>query len=407
MNKGKKWAFRIFITIIILILIIAGVFQKDIKEVLAILKYANIFKPDVITENFRSLFNQYPHKEVRRSGDIYKLDYSTQPLIENISLNGKSIKISNWIERTDTTSFIVINDGKIVFEKYYQGNNENTKLVSMSVSKSIISFLIGTALDDGSISNLQDPVDQYVPQLKGSGYEGVSIKDVIQMSSGIRFTEDYHDLKSDIVCTIAAFTTGSLNNFTSSLPREVSPGRYNKYVSANTQVLGMVLANGCGKSVTEITEEKLWSRLGFESDGIWLTDPQGIELTLGGFYATPRDYARFGLLYLNDGQNHKGEQLVSKEWIKTSITPDAPHLLPGKDNPYSEEPIGYAYHWWIPVIHQGDFVAIGIYGQFIYIHPNTKTVIVKTSAYKDYENTGLEMEYETIDIFQIIANSFE
>jgi len=326
-------------------------------------------------------------------------------LPESYVYKGKTKKVEDWIERTDTTGLLVIKDGEIAFEKYYQGNQESTRTISMSVAKSFVSFLVGVALEEGKIKNLHDPVDSYVPILKGSGYEGVSLKNVLQMSSGVRFTEDYGDLKSDLVRLVAAFTTGSLNEFVANLPSERKAGTYNKYVSADTQVLSMVLAAATGKSLTEDMQEKLWSRLGAEYDAEWLTDTTGTELAFGGLNATLRDYAKLGLLYLNQGRNFKGEQLVLPEWVKASVTPDAPHLMPGRDNPHSESPMGYGYQWWIPEFPDGDFSAIGIYGQFVYVYPKYNVVIAKTSAYVDYNNTGDEMELESMGVFQHIAKN--
>jgi CubicO group peptidase (beta-lactamase class C family) len=311
--------------------------------------------------------------------------------------------VEEWIARTGTTGLLVIKGGRIVFENYYQGNQPDTRTIAMSVSKSLVSCLIGIALAEGKISDLQDPVDKYAPQLKGGGYEGVSLKNVLQMSSGIRFTEDYGDLKSDIVRMVASFLTGSVNDFVAVLPNERTPGTFNRYVSADTQVLGMVLAGATGQSLTDYGQEKLWGPLGAEYDAEWLTDAKGVEMAFGGLNATLRDYARFGWLYLKKGRNFKGRQLVPEAWVMASVTPDAPHLMPGRDNPASSFPMGYGYQWWIPENPQGDFTAIGIYGQFIYVHPVHQVVIAKTSAYVDYNNSGDEMEFESMEAFRAIA----
>ncbi len=128
-----------------------------------------------------------------------------------------------------------------------------------------------------------------------------------------------------------------------------------------------------------------------------------MEMSFGGLNAALRDYARFGLLYLNEGRNYKGEQLVPAKWVRASVTPGAPHLMPGKNNPGSDWPMGYGYQWWIPENPEGDFSAIGIYGQFIYVHPTYNVVIAKSSAYVDYNNTGDEMEFESMEAFRAIA----
>ncbi len=403
MSKIKHWSIRIGSVLVVLSIVAVVIFWQDIQEIRGVLKYANSFKSDGIVENFRSFYNQYPSSTVKRSGPVFELPEKHQSLPESYVYNEKSGKISEWIKRTDTTGLLIIKNGAIVFEKYFDGTQKSTRLISMSVAKSFVSFMIGKAYEEGKIADLQDPVDKYVPILKGSGYEGVSLKNVLQMSSGVRFTEDYGDLKSDIVRLVASFTSGSLNEFVAKLTREKEPGTYNKYVSADTQVLGMVLTHATGKSLTAYMQEMLWSHLGAEYDAEWLTDPVGTEMAFGGLNATLRDYARFGLLYLNQGRNFKNEQLVSESWVKASIKPDAPHLMPGRDNPNSAWPMGYGYQWWIPENPEGDYSAIGIYGQFIYVHPGYNVVIAKTSAYVDYNNSGDEMEFETMEAFRAIA----
>lgn len=403
MRKFKKWLLGIGIVVILVVGVATIIFWQDIQEIRGVMKYAAMFKPEKLFENFRSAYKEFPSTSLHRTEHIFNLPENHQALPESYLYQGNTKKINEWIERTDTTGIIVLKDGKVVFENYYNGNDKLTHAVVWSVSKSFVSFLIGVALEDGKIESLHDPVDKYATILKGSGYEGVSIKNVLQMSSGIMFTEDYDDLKSDIVRLAAAFMIGSLDEFIASLKNEKPPGTYNKYISADTQALAMVLRGATGKSLTDYMQMKLWSKLGTENDAEWVTDKHGTELGLGGLNATVRDLARFGLLYLNEGRNFKGEQLVSSDWVKASVTPDAPHLMPGRDNPDSGWLLGYGYQWWIPENPDGDYSAIGIYGQFIYVHPEHNVVIVKTSAYADYDNTWEEMELESLHVFRSIA----
>ncbi|MEE8399360.1 MAG: serine hydrolase [Desulfobacterales bacterium] len=403
MSRLKRALIGIAGVLVLVVIVSIVVFWKDIQEIRGVREYANIFNPDTIIENFRSLYKKYPSSTVYRSGPVYELPEKTRELPATYVYGGDTKEISEWIKRTDTTGLLVLKEGIIVFEQYYSGNTASTQTISMSVAKSFVSFLIGVALEEGKIADLQDPVDIYAPSLRGGGYEGVSLKNVLQMSSGIRFTEDYGDLKSDIVRLVASFTTGSLTEFVAGLPNERKQGTFNQYVSANTQVLSMVLKGATKKSLKAYMQEKLWSRLGAEANAQWLTDSTGTEMAFGGLNAVLRDYARFGMLYLNEGRNFRGEQLVSASWIKASVTPDAPHLMPGRDNPASDWPMGYGYQWWIPENPQGDYSAIGIYGQFIYVHPAHNVVIAKTSAYVDYNNSGEEMEFESVEAFRAIA----
>lgn len=150
-------------------------------------------------------------------------------------------------------------------------------------------------------------------------------------------------------------------------------------------------------------EEKLWKRIGTESDGLWLVDGKGMELAFGGFNAVLRDYARIGLLYLQDGC-WEGNTVVPLQWVHASVTPDAPHLQPG-ERPSSYWVLGYGYQWWIPLRPEGDFLAIGIYGQYIYVHPVYRVVIAKSSAYKDYKIDGKDKHLQAIEMFRAIARS--
>lgn len=405
MSKFKKWLVGIGIVLILSVGVSTIIFWQDIQEIRGVMKYAAVFETEKLIENFRSLYKQYPSTSLNHTDQVFQLPENHRELPESYEYDDKTKKVSEWIKRTDTTGIIVLKDGEIIFENYFNGNDKLTHAIVFSVSKSFVSFLIGVALEEGKITSLNDPVDKYAPLLKGSGYEGVSIKHVLQMSSGIQFTEDYDDLKSDIVRLSAAFAVGSLDKFIASLKNEKTPGSYNKYISADTQVLGMVLKGATKKSLTDYMQEKLWSKLGAENNAEWLTDTEGIELALGGLNATIRDLAKFGMLYLNEGRNYKGEQLVSSDWVKASVTPDAPHLMPGRDNPASDWLLGYGYQWWIPEIPEGDYAAIGIYGQFIYVHPEYNVVIAKTSAYADYDNTWEEMELESLHVFRFIAKS--
>ncbi|OJF91537.1 hypothetical protein AX762_03205 [Alkalibacterium sp. 20] len=261
-------------------------------------------------------------------------------------------------------------------------------MINWSVSKSVISALIGIAVEDGDISTVYDLVTDYVPSLSASGYCDVIIKDVLQMSTGIEFNEDYFDSDSDVnrMGARSIGLGGSLENLVLSFERVRDPGTYNQYASANTQVLGMVLSEATGIDVFEYTQEKLWKPAGMENDAHWLVDSSGVESAFGGFNATLRDLARFGIIYVNNGFV-MDRQVIPAKWIEASISTDAAHLMPG-ENPNSESVLGYGYQWWIPEGPENDFLAMGIYGQALYINLDHDIVIVRTSAYTDYEMDG-------------------
>lgn len=403
-----KRTLRLALTIVVIILIVAAglafAFRKKIHEYYAVYQYANTFKPDVIDANFRSLYKIYPSIRVEHSGEVSPLPVAIQALPETYVYKGETRRIADWLEKTQTTGFMVLKDGAVIHEQYERGNTAQTQSIAMSMSKSMISFLIGNAVRDGLI-DINQAVDHYAPQLAAGGYKGVTVKNALQMSSGIGFNENYGDLSSDIVRYIIQMLTGSVKDFTAQLQKVREQGTVNIYVSADTQVLSMVLEGATGKPMTDYFKEKLWSRLGAEADAYWLADSKGDAVAAGGLNAVLRDYARFGLLYLNEGRNFKGEQLVPAEWVHASVTPDSPHLMPGRPDAKLGKSMGYGYQWWIPSNPQGDFTAVGIYGQFIYINPQHKVVIAKTSAYANYNKDGQQMKDESIVVFQAIADA--
>ncbi len=290
-------------------------------------------------------------------------------------------------------------------EEYFHGYTDTDRAITWSISKSLVSALVGIAIDEGYIEDIYDPVTAYVASLSESGYHGVSLKDVLQMSSGIRFNEDYADPNSGVnrMGALSLGLGGSLESFLLTLEREGEPGTFNRYTSSDTQVLGMVIREATGMDLFRYTQEKLWQPAGMEADAYWLTDSAGVEVAFGGLNATLRDLARFGKLYLNEGFLN-GQQIVPQAWVRASLTADAPHLLPG-DNPYSDWVLGYGYQWWLPGGEYNDYLALGIYGQAIYVNPHYHIVIAKTSAYQEYNDDGEEVELESIEFFRAIARS--
>lgn len=374
---------------------------------MALYAYAKLFDSAVIEDNFRTLWKKYPSVPVSKPTKSFVMRKEIQALPQSVTIEDKPIQLSNWLDETQTTGFLVVKNGIIVSEDYYRGNQSDTTPILWSVTKSVVSILIGTAIESGLIHSIDDPVDQYAPILRHGGYAGVSIRNVLQMSSGIRWREDYDDLSSDVVRFSVAHLCGSTNDFVAKLPNEKPPGTFHHYASADTQVLAMVLESVTGKRLPQYAEEKLWQPLGSESDAHWLTDQtdhNGMVLGAGGLHASLRDMAKLGLLYLNDGKNYREQSIVSRNWVQASITADAPHLQPGK-RASSDWVLGYGYQWWLPLNPDGDFSAIGIYGQFIYVYPKYNVVIVKTSAYRDYNNTGELMEIETLAVFRALAQA--
>ena len=341
-----------------------------------------LFDEDKIIENFRSVAEFWPTRSLTQAKVPYIYTYGDSLNVpSSFAYNDQKLGTQQFLKDSWTTGLIVIQNDEIALEDYYLGNSAVTQNISWSMAKSFISALIGIAVNEGHIKSIEQSVDAYATSLVGSGYEGVSIKNVLQMSSGVAFNEDYGDFYSDINRWGRDFSLGnSQDAFAATLKNDIEPGTVNHYVSINTHVLGMVLTQATGRSITDYMQEKLYNPMGMEHDGLWIIDGQGMEMALGGLNLTLRDFAKLGSLYLHDG-TFNGQQIVPASWVADSRTMDQPHLLPGND-------FGYGYQWWMVGGDSGEFMAMGVYGQYIYINPETNTVIVKNSANPFYNDTS-------------------
>ena len=357
-------------------------------------------------QNFNRVYEFFPTSELIPSNT--PLIFEHGPSIElpsHFIFQDNLVNVNEYLSRTDVTALLVLKDGTITYENYWLTGGKSVKWLSASVAKSFISALIGIAIDQGYINSIDDAVTVYVPQLKDSAYDGVRIKDILQMSSGASWNEDYSDPNSDINRSVRIFALGgSLDEFTASLKNEKKPGTFNRYNSTDTQVLGMLLREATGISVTQYMQKMLWDPIGAEDNAYWLLDSENMEVAYGGFNATARDYAKLGELYRLEGSIN-GTQIVPSNWIQASITPDAAHLMPG-ENALSDYPLGYGYQWWIPD-DSGDFMAIGVYNQFIYVSPQNNVVAVQLSANNIYgtnEELSTLSEFESISFLKAITN---
>lgn len=282
---------------------------------------------------------------------------------------GKQIPFDTWLEKHKTTAFLVIRRDTIVYERYFKGYDEARIHPSFSMAKSVVSMLIGTAIADGLIRDVQQPIVDLIPELKANGFEGVTIEHVLQMTSGIDFQESYVNPFG----TVAKFYYGrQLEKYTLKLKLKRPPGTKWEYVSGDTQLLGLLLtralrAKGDPRTLTQYLSDRLWTPLGMEHNSSWSIDRKknGIEKAFCCINAPARDFAKLGSLYLHQGE-WRGRQLVPREWVETSTKPDTAN----GGVPF------YRYQWWMPG-QDGTFNAEGILGQFIHVDPANQLVMVR------------------------------
>ena len=340
-------------------------------------------------------------RTVEAGGDVLEFARGSYALPESFRYRDRSLDTEDFLDELVTTGLLVLRGDTILFERYAHGHTPAGHHIAWSVTKSFVSALFGIAVSEGHIPDIQVPVTDYLPELSGSGYDGVPIKDVLQMSSGVGFNEDYGDPFSDINRMGPSMAVGSLLDFAAGLERARPPGTLQHYVSVDTQVLGSILVRATGQDLTTYASEKLWRPLGMEFDAVWLVDGTGMEWAFGGLNVSLRDFARLGWLYMNGGRRN-GRQIVPEAWVRASVTPDAPHLLPGP-KPGSSNEMGYGYQWWIPAEPHGDFMALGVYGQTIYVDPSNRLVIVKNSVDRDFQKNGFENGQIAVALWRAIA----
>ncbi|WP_037310865.1 serine hydrolase domain-containing protein [Ruegeria halocynthiae] len=386
MRTVVKWVLRILL-MLVLAAVVVGIWKRE--EIQRLMAVNSLFSEDKIVHNFSHMNEAFNTIDLPRGdGPTWELPYGP-----GFDLPQGT---DTWIEDRAVTSLLVMQDGQIRFEEYYLGTAPEDRRISWSVAKSYLSALFGILLAEGAIESLDDPVVKYAPKLEGSAYDGATIRNVLNMASGVTFDEDYLDYDSDInrMGRVLALG-GEMDDFAASLQDSfATPGETWQYVSIDTHVIGMVVRGATGRSISELLTERIVQPLGLERDGYYVTDGVGVAFVLGGLNFTTRDYARFGQMILQNGA-HNGQQLVPADWIAESVFPSAPT---------ASGEIGYGYQWWIPLgAHEGEFLARGVYGQYIYFDQPRGVLIVSTGADRNFRDPGVNEV--NIEMFRTIAQS--
>ena len=386
--------------VLLVLLLLAAIWYRT--EIIQLWRVAHLFDEDLIVHNFQHMDSLFPASPVEAGGETFEFERGTYTLPAHFTYLDRTFETERFLADTMTTGLIILHEDRILLERYDHGHSAEGTHIAWSVSKSFLSAIFGIAVEEGYIRDILQPVTDYVPELEGSGYDSVPIKHVLQMSSGVGFNEDYGDPESDINRMGRVLATGtSLLEFAGTLERVREPGTLQHYVSIDTQVLGMVLTRATNTSISDYMSEKLWKPLGMESQAYWTVDGTGMEMAFGGLNASLRDFVRFGRLYLHDG-NWNGKQIVPEAWVRASTSPDAPHVMPGK-KPGTTNRMGYGYQWWLPEDWRGDFMALGVYNQMIYVDPNSRLVIAKHSANRDFQRNDFEPTREALALWRTIA----
>lgn len=361
--------------------------ESDVPVAVQILRW-HMLDNEVSPLMFREMEQLFTTRSVARSGPVWRLPQRDRPLDFTYTWQAQSHEAGEFLERTYTNALLVMKDGEIVSETYRNNSEPDSRFIAWSMTKSITSVLVGCALEDGLIDSLDTAISDYLPELEDGGYAGVSIRHVMQMRSGVDYEERYDFANPGIAASnhISSLVknTTRFADVARSLERIHEPGEHFQYKTIDTAVLGWLVERSTGMSVAAYTERCLWEPLGAEADGYYIMDgPPGVgrEFSGAGFNATLRDFARFGQMVLNGGVAN-GKRIVSEDWIKQSTRPSG-----AEDQARG----GYGLQWWT----MGDsnaFAAIGLQGQYIYIDPDTDTVVVKLGYFPPGNNAAVEGE---------------
>jgi CubicO group peptidase (beta-lactamase class C family) len=299
---------------------------------------------------------------------------------------GQTFGVDDYLAHHPTTGLLIARDDAILLERYQYGRNDRHRFTSWSMAKTVTAMLIGIAIAEGRIRSVDDRAEAYVPALAGTEYGRTSLRHLLQMSSGVRFVEEYTgnddvaELARDTFLRIGEGGVEAVKKFNE---RSVPGGTRFSYASVETQVLGFVLTGATGRTAAAYLEEKIWQPMGAEADATWLIDRSGQEATYCCLNAVVRDYARLGLLLAHDG-HWRGRQLIPAAWVRdaTSRHPDQKHLWPGIARPS----IGYGYQTWILPGEARRFAFLGVRGQTIFVDPQSRLVLVQTAVRKRPSN---------------------
>ena len=353
------------------------------------------FKDENLAYTFQHTPEIQPTKKISRGdGPFQFLKEENVSLADGFRFKGGFYPTEGFLEDTKTSALLVVKDDVIKYEKYFYGGDPQTLFSSNSMGKSFVSALMGIAVAEGAVESIEDPIGMYVPEFAGTDLESIPIRACLQMASGIDFNEDT-DMSRFSIRTLMG--TPSMKVIADRGVQE-APYTHRRYQSINTEILGQIIKNATGHSLAEYMEEKLWKRIGAEQDAYW-TLSNGTELAMGGLSVSLRDYARFARLYLNGG-SFRGEQILTKEWVRDSMDVSAAYSRPGANQDVYNA-IGYGYQWWVPEGDRGEFMAIGVYGQWMYADPSRQIIIVKTSADPDFMSQDYELKH--VEFFRAIA----
>jgi CubicO group peptidase (beta-lactamase class C family) len=320
----------------------------------------------------RSIDKIFVTRTVARGPRVHALPTAARPLDVRFTYDQVDYTTDSYMRAQRISGVLVIRDGRILLERYGLGRRPRDRWNGFSVAKSVTSSLVGAALRDGFIKSLDDPVTRYLPEMAGSAYDQVSVRQLVTMSSGVRWTETYGDPNADVV-RIGSFVAppgiDPIVGYMRGLPRVAAPGTQFHYKSGEADLAGVLVSRATGKTLADYLSEKIWRPYGMGRSAVWILDDAGFERGGCCLAMTLRDYGRYGLFMLGGGRVGAGSPLPDG-WVAAATAQEIATGAPNTD---------YGYMWWIN--RDGSYQAVGIFGQLIQVIPAEHLVIVINAAW--------------------------
>ena len=379
--------------------------RRDFAGLKRLMRVNNLFVARNIVRNFTDMRALLLHVDMPLdTGNPTRLPKAAQGLPERYTHMGRDFSLADWQSERMVCSMVVLKSGQIAYEAYFHGTKAADRRIGWSISKSVLSATMGVLNDQGKLPHFATRIGDIVPALAGSAYANATLRNVLNMASGVAFNEDYLDYHSDIKRMARVLAIGgSIDQFAADMTAQAwTPGQYSHYVSIDTHVLGMVMRSVTGRRTDELMRELLFDPMGLEQAPYLLTDGLGEPFVLGGLNMTTRDYARFGLMMAQGGQLG-GRQIVPDDWVAASTRQSAPPPDP-ETAPTPTGALGYGYQWWLPPDPaKGEFFAVGIYGQYIYVNSQAQVVVALNSADRQFRDGDGAPSLQNIAVFRQIA----
>ena len=338
-----------------------------------------------------------PARTIARGKQVHPL--LEGPPLPTFAPGGEGAKqLQRNIDDFKLAGIVVLHNGKVRLERYALGYSAAGRWVSFSVAKSLTSTLVGIAIKDGYVSSVDDVVTRYIPELRDSAYDGVTLRQLLTMTSGAKWNEDYTDVKADVALFYSAPVEPGMDatvSYMRKLTRDTAPGRKWHYSTGETNLIGVLVERATKKDLATYASEKIWAPYGMEQDASWMLDRTGHEQGGCCIQATTRDYARFGQFIL-DGARIDGQPIVADGWLEAATRKQVDIGQPGG---------GYGYQWWTR--DNGTFNAFGVHGQQIHIDPARRLVVAINSAWPvaDFTSESLAARLALLDAIRAVIDS--